>query len=125
MGLSFVLGYVDVSEPAHRLDDGWLAWVLFNLAAQTRNANINAAIERVPRAIVRLFQDLDISYVKALHGGQKYEWFGSIGWDDEIEVQAVVENMTEKDAAAKVSRVLKKKLRTENIEVLLGIIHPT
>ncbi len=46
---------------------------------------------------VRLFQDLDISYVKALHGGQKYEWFGPIGWDDEIEVQAAVVSMTEKD----------------------------
>lgn len=65
------------------------------------------ALDRVPATYmiflrgedhgVRLFQDLDISYVKALHGGQKYEWFGEIGWDDEIEVEARVDSMTEKD----------------------------
>ena len=32
---------------------------------------------------IDLFQDLDIPRTKALHGGQRYEWFAPIGWNDE------------------------------------------
>lgn len=45
---------------------------------------------------VDLFKDLDIPRQKALHGGQRYEWFEPITWDDELEVQARVDKITEK-----------------------------
>jgi len=45
---------------------------------------------------VNLFTDLDIPRNKALHGGQKYEWFEPIGWDDTLQVTATVEKITEK-----------------------------
>ena len=45
---------------------------------------------------VNLFRDLDIPRTKALHGGQRYEWFRPIGWDDEVEVTAKVLTVTEK-----------------------------
>jgi hypothetical protein len=45
---------------------------------------------------VDLFKDLDISRLKALHGGQRYEWFAPITWDDELEVTATVDKITEK-----------------------------
>lgn len=77
------------------------------LRGQGADPDAPGALDRVPATYmiflrgedhgVRLFPDLDISYEKALHGGQKYEWFGEIGWDDEIEVQATVEKMSEKD----------------------------
>ena len=45
---------------------------------------------------VDLFEDLDIPRQKALHGGQRYEWFAPIDWDDELEVTARVEKISEK-----------------------------
>ena len=45
---------------------------------------------------VDLFKDLDIPRNRALHGGQKYEWFGPIGWDDTLDVTAKVVRITEK-----------------------------
>jgi len=45
---------------------------------------------------VDLFADLDIPRQKALHGGQRYEWFEPIGWDDELAVHAKVDNIVEK-----------------------------
>ena len=46
---------------------------------------------------VDLFNDLDISRQKVVHGGQRYEWYAPIGWDDELTVTATVEEMYEKD----------------------------
>lgn len=45
---------------------------------------------------VDLFTDLDIPRQKALHGGQRYEWFEPITWDDELDVHAKVDKITEK-----------------------------
>jgi len=45
---------------------------------------------------VDLFADLDIPRQKALHGGQRYEWFKPIGWDDELAVHAKVDKIVEK-----------------------------
>ncbi len=45
---------------------------------------------------VDLFRDLDIPRNKALHGGQRYEWFAPIGWDDEVQVTASVLKIVEK-----------------------------
>jgi hypothetical protein len=45
---------------------------------------------------VDLFKDLDIPRQKALHGGQRYEWFEPISWDDELDVTAKVDKITEK-----------------------------
>lgn len=45
---------------------------------------------------VDLFKDLDIPRQKALHGGQRYEWFEAIGWDDELDVHAKVGKIVEK-----------------------------
>jgi hypothetical protein len=45
---------------------------------------------------VDLFKDLDIPRQKALHGGQRYEWFEPITWDDEFAVTAKVEKISEK-----------------------------
>ena len=33
---------------------------------------------------------------KALHGGQRYEWFAPIGWEDEVSVTVTVNKITEK-----------------------------
>ena len=49
---------------------------------------------------VDLFADLDIPRTKALHAGQRYEWFASIGWDDEVEVTARIAKLAEKDGKA-------------------------
>jgi MaoC dehydratase-like protein len=45
---------------------------------------------------VDLFWDLDIPRQKALHGGQRYEWFAPLTWDDEIAVTAKVDKIIEK-----------------------------
>jgi len=45
---------------------------------------------------VDLFTDLDIPRQRALHGGQRYEWFAPIGWDDAFDVTARVTKITEK-----------------------------
>lgn len=45
---------------------------------------------------VDLFQDLDIPRNKALHGGQRYEWFAPIGWDDDVRVTTTVLKIVEK-----------------------------
>ena len=45
---------------------------------------------------VDLFTDLDIPRAKALHAGQRYEWFAPVGWDDEIEVTARIASLAEK-----------------------------
>lgn len=45
---------------------------------------------------VDLFADLDIPRAKALHAGQRYEWFRPIGWDDEVEVTARIASLAEK-----------------------------
>lgn len=47
---------------------------------------------------VNLFEDLDIPRRRALHGGQRYEWFHPIGWDDEVRVTATVLKTVEKPA---------------------------
>lgn len=44
-----------------------------------------------------LFADLDIPREKALHGGQRYEWYGPIGWDDPLAVTVTVEKIIEKE----------------------------
>lgn len=46
---------------------------------------------------VDIFTDLDVPRDKALHGGQRYEWFAPIGWDDELDVTVTVEKMVEKN----------------------------
>lgn len=76
------------------------------LRGQGADPEAPGALDRVPPTYliflrgemhgVKLFHDLDISYERALHGGQKYEWFRPVGWDDEIEVTAHVKSMTEK-----------------------------
>jgi hypothetical protein len=45
---------------------------------------------------VDLFKDLDIPREKALHGGQRYEWFAPISFDDELNVTATIEKVIEK-----------------------------
>lgn len=45
---------------------------------------------------VDLFRDLDIPRDKALHGGQRYEWFGPVTFDDELSVTATIDRVTEK-----------------------------
>ena len=45
---------------------------------------------------IDLFKDLDIPRQKALHGGQRYEWFAPIGWDAEVSVTVTVNKITEK-----------------------------
>lgn len=45
---------------------------------------------------VNLFKDLGIPREKALHGGQRYEWFAPFGWEDELDVTVTVEKITEK-----------------------------
>lgn len=47
---------------------------------------------------VNLFADLDISRQKALHGGQRYEWFAPVSFDDELDVTVSIGNITEKQA---------------------------
>lgn len=46
---------------------------------------------------LNLFEDLDIPRQKALHAGQRYEWYRPIGWGDEVEVTATVTKTVEKD----------------------------
>ena len=45
---------------------------------------------------IDLFQDLDIPRNKALLGGQRYEWFAPIGWDDDVQVTTTVLKIVEK-----------------------------
>jgi hypothetical protein len=45
---------------------------------------------------VDLFKDLDIPRDRALHGGQRYEWFEPIDWDTVLEVTTTVRSITEK-----------------------------
>lgn len=45
---------------------------------------------------IDLFQDLEIPRTKALHGGQRYEWFAPIGWNDDVQVTATVLKIVEK-----------------------------
>ncbi len=47
---------------------------------------------------VDLFKDLDIPRNRALHGGQRYEWFAPVGWDDELEVTARIKKLTAKES---------------------------
>jgi hypothetical protein len=51
---------------------------------------------RGERLGVDLFRDLDIPREKALHGGQRYEWFEPLGFEDELSVVASVGAITEK-----------------------------
>ena len=44
-----------------------------------------------------LFGDLDIPRQKALHGGQRYEWYEPTSWDDELTVTVTVESIVEKE----------------------------
>ena len=53
------------------------------LRGETRGANV--------------FADLGIPREKALHGGQRYEWYGPIAWDDELNVTVTVEKIVEKE----------------------------
>jgi N-terminal half of MaoC dehydratase len=46
---------------------------------------------------VNLFADLDIPREKALHGGQRYEWFSPVSFDDEFDVTARVDKIVEKE----------------------------
>ena len=43
-----------------------------------------------------LFEALGIDRRRALHGGQRYEWYEPAGWDEELTVTATVEKITEK-----------------------------
>jgi hydroxyacyl-ACP dehydratase HTD2-like protein with hotdog domain len=45
---------------------------------------------------VDLFKDLDIPREKALHGGQRYEWFAPVTFEDDLEVTARIEKIVEK-----------------------------
>jgi len=45
---------------------------------------------------VNLFADLDIPREKALHGGQRYEWFAPVTFDDAFDVTVTVDKMVEK-----------------------------
>jgi hypothetical protein len=45
---------------------------------------------------VNLFADLDIPREKALHGGQRYEWFAPVSFDDELDVTVHIDKITEK-----------------------------
>ncbi len=49
---------------------------------------------------VDLFTDLDIPREKALHAGQRYEWFAPVGWDDEVEVTTRIAKLTAKESKA-------------------------
>lgn len=49
---------------------------------------------------VDLFRDLDIPRRQALHGGQRYEWFEPLRWDDELDVVARIERVAEKQSKA-------------------------
>jgi hypothetical protein len=46
---------------------------------------------------VDLFTDLDIPRNKALHAGQRYEWFAPVGWDDEVDVTTRIAKLTAKE----------------------------
>lgn len=46
---------------------------------------------------VDLFTDLDIPRTKALHAGQRYEWFAPVGWNDEVEVTARIAKLAAKE----------------------------
>ena len=46
---------------------------------------------------VDLFRDLDIPREKALHGGQRYEWFTPVAFEDELSVTATVGKITQKE----------------------------
>ena len=43
-----------------------------------------------------LFEGLGIHRKRALHGGQRYEWYEPIAWDEELSVTATVEKITVK-----------------------------
>ena len=43
-----------------------------------------------------LFEALGIHRRRALHGGQRYEWYAPIAWDEELTVTATVETIAEK-----------------------------
>ncbi len=47
---------------------------------------------------VDLFKDLDIPREKALHGGQRYEWFAPVTFDDELSVTATIDKVIEKQS---------------------------
>ncbi len=49
---------------------------------------------------VDLFADLDIPREKALHAGQRYEWFAPVGWDDEVEVTVRIARLSAKESKA-------------------------
>lgn len=51
---------------------------------------------RGERLGVDLFKDLDIPREKALHGGQRYEWFAPITFEDDLSVTATIDRITEK-----------------------------
>lgn len=43
-----------------------------------------------------LFADLGVPRQKALHGGQRYEWFAPIGWDEDLDVTVTIDSIVEK-----------------------------
>ena len=45
---------------------------------------------------VDLFKDLGIPRERALHGGQRYQWFEPVRWEDELDVVVTVRKLTEK-----------------------------
>jgi hypothetical protein len=47
---------------------------------------------------VDLFKDLDIPRNRALHGGQRYEWFAPIGIDDALDVDIRIDKVTHKQS---------------------------
>ena len=51
---------------------------------------------RGERLGVDLFDDIAIPRQKALLGGQRYEWFAPVSFDDELSVRATVGTVTEK-----------------------------
>lgn len=68
--------------PADPLPDRVPPTYLIFLRGETRGAD--------------LFGDLGIPRQRALHGGQRYEWYAPLGWDDELEVTVTVDRITEK-----------------------------
>ncbi len=49
---------------------------------------------------VDLFSDLEIPRHQALHGGQRYEWFAPVEWDEVLEVRVRIDRVLEKNSKA-------------------------
>jgi hydroxyacyl-ACP dehydratase HTD2-like protein with hotdog domain len=47
-----------------------------------------------------LSTDLDIPRHQALHGGQRYEWFAPVEWDEVLQVHVRIDRVLEKNSKA-------------------------